>query len=251
MAVEYTHTDAFRGATFRDADLTGATFRDCDLTQVRIVGSEVTDLRVSGHGGRVGRVVVDDVDVTAFVGAELDRRHPERVQLRAMRTADDYRAMWDTVERLWSDTIARAERLPETARHERVDDEWSFAETLRHLVFAVDTWVGRMIVAEPMPHHRFGLPPTDHPSAGAPELGIDLEARPSYAEVMAVYAGRRARMRRVVGAVTDTELERIRTAVPAPAWGLESHSVGDCLRVVMEEHCEHCRYAMRDLALLS
>ncbi len=110
MADEYTHTAAFRGATFRDADVTGATFRDCDLTDVRIVATEIADFRVSGLHGRVGTVVVNDVDVTAFVTAELDRRHPQRVQLRAMRTADDYRAMWDTFEGLWSDTVARAER---------------------------------------------------------------------------------------------------------------------------------------------
>jgi len=136
----------------------------CDLTQARIVGSQVAGLRVSGFGGEAGTVIVDDVDVTAFVAAELDRRHPERVQLRAVRTADDYRAMWDTIERLWSDTVGRAERLPERALHERVDDEWSFVQTLRHLVFAVDVWVGRMILGEPMPYHRLGLPPTDYPA---------------------------------------------------------------------------------------
>jgi hypothetical protein len=48
-----------------------------------------------------------------------------------MQTADDYRTMWDTIEHLWSDTVARARRLPEDARQERVDDEWSFVETLR------------------------------------------------------------------------------------------------------------------------
>jgi DinB superfamily/Pentapeptide repeats (8 copies) len=250
MAAEYTHTDAFRGATFTDADLTGATFRECDLTQVKIVGSQVADLRVSGFGGATGAVVVDDVDVTAFVAAELDERHPERVQLRAMRTADDYRAMWDTVEALWSDTVARAERLSETAHHERVDDEWSFVETLRHLVFAVDVWVGRMLLDEVAPYHRLGLPPTDYPDTGAKELGIDLDARPSYAEVVALHADRRDQMRRVVDAVGDTELEQVRTAAPAPAWGVESHSVGGCLRVVMREHCEHRRFAMRDLTAL-
>ncbi|WP_319460007.1 DinB family protein [Micromonospora sp. RTP1Z1] len=83
--------------------------------------------------------------------------------------------MWDTVERLWSGIVARAERLPEAARHERVDDEWSVVETLRHLVFAVDTSVGRMVLGEPMPYHRLGLPPTDYPTAGTTELGIDGE----------------------------------------------------------------------------
>ncbi|MEH0820975.1 MULTISPECIES: DinB family protein [unclassified Micromonospora] len=122
-------------------------------------------------------MVVDDVDVTAFVAAELDRRHPERLQVRAMRTADDYRAMWDALERLWSDTLARAEQLPEAVRHERADDEWSFAETLRHLIFAIDVWVGRMLLGEEKPYHRLGLPPTDYSRQDAAELGIDLEAR--------------------------------------------------------------------------
>lgn len=57
-------------------------------------------------------------------------------------------------------------------------------------------------------------------------------------------------MRGVVENLTDAELKQIRTAVPAPAWGVESHSVGACLRVVMREHGEHCRFAVRDLALL-
>lgn len=249
MSEAYTHTEAFRGATFSDADFTGATFRDCNLTGVRIVASDVADFRVSGLHGRLGTIIVNDVDVTAFVTAELDRRHPERVQLRAMRAAGDYRAMWDTVERLWTDTLTRAEQLPESARHDRVDGEWSLVETLRHLVFADDVWVGRMILDEPA-YSPLGLPPTDYPAPRLPELGIDPDARPSYAEVVALHADRRARMRDVLGALTDGELAEIRTAVPAPAWGQESHPVGACLRVVMEEHCEHRRYAIRDLALL-
>ncbi len=97
MAADYDRTDAFRGASFTGADFTGAdftgaNFRDCDLRQVKITDSWLVDVSVSGL---VGNFVVNDVDVTAFVEGELDRRHPERVQLRAMRTADDYRAMWD------------------------------------------------------------------------------------------------------------------------------------------------------------
>lgn len=38
-----------------------------------------------------------------------------------VNTAADYRAMWDTIERLWSDIVARAERLPEPALDERVE----------------------------------------------------------------------------------------------------------------------------------
>ena len=119
MPDEYDATTAFRGAQFTGVDFTGATFRDCDLRRVKIVDSWLVDVNVSGL---IGDVVVNDVDVTAFVEAELDRRHPERAQVREMQTADDYRTMWDTIERLWSDTVARARRLPEDARQERVDD---------------------------------------------------------------------------------------------------------------------------------
>jgi uncharacterized damage-inducible protein DinB len=249
MAVEYEKAD-FRGASFRGTDLTGATFRECDLSQVRIVASEIVDLTVSGHSGAIANVVINDVDVTAYVMGELDKRHPERVQLRAMTTADDYRAMWDTVERLWADTVARAEKLPESAREERIDGEWSFVQTLRHLVFATDVWVSRMALGEEAPYHRLGLPPTDYPATGADELGIEPDARPSFEEVLQVRAERMALVRRTVDALTDADLEELRTAAPAPAWGVESLPVGTCLRVVMEEECEHHRYATRDLFLL-
>jgi len=244
---EYQNTDAFRNASFTSVDFSGAKFRDCDLRNVKIVDTWLTDVDISGL---VRNVVVNDVDVTAYVEAELDRRHPERVQVRAVKTADDYREAWATLERLWSETVARAERLPEPAREERVDDEWSFAETLRHLVFATDAWVSRTILDEPMPYHRIGLTHTGYPPADAAALGVDLAARPSFAEVLQVRADRLALVRRVVDGLTDSELERPCTRTPAPGYPEESRTVGRCLRVVMDEECEHRRYAVRDLAVL-
>jgi hypothetical protein len=241
------NNDALRGASFTVADLSGAKFVDCDLNQVKIVDSWLVDVNVSGY---VRNFVVNGVDVTAFVDAELDRRHPERVQLRQMKTADDHRAMWDTIERLWSDTVARAERLPEPALHERVDDEWSFFETLRHLVFITDSWASRTVLDEPMPYHRLGVTQTAYRPTDAAALGIDLDARPSFAEVMTARTDRMALVRGIVNGLTSTELERTCTRAPAPGYPEESRSVADCLGVVMEEECEHHRYAVRDLAAL-
>jgi len=175
MAEEYAHTATFRGARFTESDLNGATFRDCDLRNVRITSSAVDNMHISGFDGRAGTVVVDDVVVTDFVAAELDRRHPERVQLRAMRTADDFRTMWATLEGLWADTLARAEPLPEDLHHERVNDEWSLVETLRHLVFAIDSWVGRVVLGEPAPFHRLALPHTDFPADAPAQIGIEVD----------------------------------------------------------------------------
>ena len=248
MTDELDHT--FRGARFRSADFSGTTFRECDMRQVRIVGSEIAGMYISGFAGEIENLIVNDVDVTAFVKGELDRRHPERVQLRAVRTAVDHRAMWVTIERLWSDTLADVQQLPESAREAKIDDEWSFVETLRHLIFATDIWVSRMVLGQPMPFHRLGLPPGDYPAEHAAGLGLDIAARPSFSDVMEVRADRMALMRSILADVTDTELEAMRTGEPAPGWGEQSLSTRRCLRVVLNEECEHHRYAVRDLALL-
>jgi DinB superfamily len=238
---------AFRGASFLVADLAGAKFVDCDMRGVKIVDSLLVHVNVSGY---VSDFTVNGVDVTSFVADELDRRHPERVQLREMQSADDFRAMWGTVERLWSDTVTRAGLLSESARHERVDDEWSLVETLRHLVFITDSWARRTVLDEPMPYHRLGLPQTAYRPADAAALGMDLDARPSSAEVLAVRADRMELIRGVVAALTDSELLRPCTRSPAPGYPEEARSVGDCLGVVLEEECEHHRFAVRDLAVL-
>jgi hypothetical protein len=237
----------FRGARLTGADFTGATLRDCDLRRLKVVDSWLVDVNISGA---IANLVVNDVDVTAYVEAELERRHPERVQLRQMRTAGDHRAMWDTIERLWSHTVARARRLPEPTRHEQVDDEWSFVETLRHLVFATDAWAARTVLDDPMPYHRLGYTQTGYPPEDAAAIGIDLDARPTFDEVMEARADRMAVVRRIVDALTDDELDRVCGRSPAPGYPDEPRTVRQCLRVVMNEECEHHRYAVRDLAVL-
>ncbi|MGH3505676.1 MAG: DinB family protein, partial [Nocardioidaceae bacterium] len=181
------NNEGFRGARFMVADLTDARFVDCDMSRVKIVDAWLVDVDVSGY---VSNFVINGVDVTDFVAAELDRRHPERVQLRSIRTAEDFRAMWDTIERLWATTIARAAQLPEAMLHERVDGEWSFIETLRHLVFITDSWASRTILDEPMPYHRLAIPQSAYAPADAAALGMELEAHPSFAEVVAARSDR-------------------------------------------------------------
>jgi hypothetical protein len=237
----------YRGARFTGADFTGASFRDCDLRNLKVVDSYLLDVNVSGI---VVNFVVNDVDVTEFVEAELNRRHPERAQVQGAQTADDFRAVWGTLERLWAEAVARARRLPEPARQERVDDEWSFVETLRHLVFCTDAWASRTVLDDPMPYDRLGYTHSAYPTADAAAIGIDLEARPSFDEVMAVRADRVALVRRIVDGLTDDDLTRQCARSPAPGYPEESRTVGACLRVVMIEECEHHRYAQRDLAVL-
>jgi DinB superfamily len=238
---------AFRGARFYVRDFTGAKFIDCDLTNVKVVDASLVDVDVSGY---VEKLVVNGVDVTDFVATELDRRHPERVQFRQAETADDCRAVWDTIERTWSETIERAQQLPDQALYERVDDEWSFVQTLRHLIFITDAWASRTILDQERPYHPFGLPQTWYPSQDAAALGIDLEAHPSFKEVMQVRGERMAVVRRIMDSLTADEMERLCARSPAPGYPDEERSVVECLAVVMDEEIEHHRYATRDLAVL-
>ena len=54
----------------------------------------------------------------------------------------------------------------------------------------------------------------------------------------------------MVAALTDAGLDEFPPVSPAPEWGEESHSVRPCLDVMMDEDCEHRRFAVRDLAVL-
>jgi hypothetical protein len=188
--------------------------------------------------------------VTDFVSAELDRRHPERVQFREGQTAGDVRAMWDTIEWLWAQAAERAGRLPAAALAEQVGEEWSFEQTLRHLVFITDAWASRTVLDEPMPFHPLGLPQSWYPAAAAAALGIKVTAQPGYAEILAARADRMGVMRGIVAGLTNDGLGRPCQRSPAPGYPDEERAVAECVAVVMEEEIEHYRFAVRDLAVL-
>jgi hypothetical protein len=240
-------SEQLRGARIDTADLRGARFTDCDLTGVTIRDGCLVDVSISGY---LSNVTVNGVDVTDFVSAELDRRHPERVQFREAETADDVRAMWDTVERLWAQAFERAGRLPAAALTQQVNEEWSFAQTLRHLVFITDAWASRTVLDEELPYHPLGLPQSWYPPSDAAALGIDLSAQPGYADILAARADRMAVMRRIVAGLTDDSMGRHCQRSPAPGYPDEDRSVIDCIAVVLDEEIEHYRFAVRDLAVL-
>jgi hypothetical protein len=240
-------SEQFRGARFDVADLRGARFTDCDLTGVTIRDCWLVDVSISGY---LSNVTVNGVDVTDFVSAELDRRHPERVQFREGQTADDVRAIWDTIEQLWAQATQRAGRLPQAALDQQVNEEWSFSQTLRHLVFITDAWASRTVLDEEMPYHPLGLPQSWYPAEDAAALGIDLSAQPGHAEILAARADRMAAMRRIVAGLTDDSLGRLCQRSPAPGYPDEERTVIDCIAVVMDEEIEHYRFAVRDLAVL-
>jgi hypothetical protein len=251
---EFSEAD-LRGARFADSDLSGARFRNCDLSgaQLREVDLTHTVLRgvELGHVeiyGEIEDVTVNGVDIGPLIEAELDRRYPDRAKMRP-EDPDGFREAWTIVGRLWDETVARARRLPPELLHESVDDEWSFTETLRHLVFATDAWIRRGILGDPSPWDALGLPWDGMPDT--PGVPRDRAARPSLDEVLALRAGRMATMRDVIGGLTAESLAGQTTPVEGPGWPRPvSYPVRTCLRVVLNEEWEHRLYAERDLAAL-
>ena len=233
------------GARFHDVDLTGAHFNLVDLTGVKIRGAAVVDVDISGE---IENVRVNGVDVVPLVEAELDRRYPDRPKMRPT-DADGYREAWDILERLWGETVDRARAMPPEQLHERVDDEWSFIETLRHLVFATDAWVRRAMLGDPSPWHPLDLPHDE--MADEPGVPRDRNARPSLDEVLALRADRMATVRKVLGELTDDALARATEPVTRPGYPPpESYPVPRCLLAILSEEWEHRLYAERDLAVL-
>ncbi|MFI6318961.1 DinB family protein [Nonomuraea sp. NPDC050556] len=235
---------SLRDATFRSVDLSGAQIRGALLNGTRLRGVELVDVQISGE---LRNVVVNGVDVGPLVEAELDRRMPERAKMRP-DDADGFREAWAILERLWAGTVARARSLPEEALHRRVDDEWSFVETLRHLNFASAAWVERMILGDLSPWHPLDLPWDEAP--GWDGIPWDREARPSLDEVLKVRADRQAAVGGVMAALTGERLGSV-VVRTEPGWPrVESFPLKECLRIVLNEEWEHRLYAERDLTLL-
>src|SRR6476646_6080593 len=92
------------------------------------------------------------------------------------------RATWAALEDEWAKTITQAQALPEDRLHESVNGEWSFVQTLRHLVFAMDKWFTAPILGEGF--HPIGLPNSG--SVDFPWPGLEDDRSPSYAEALAV-----------------------------------------------------------------
>ncbi|WP_244927766.1 DinB family protein [Nocardioides sp. W7] len=227
-------------------ELCGATVREVDLTGTRFVGVQAETLELSGE---FGRLLVNGVDVVPLVSAELDRRHPERLRLRPTDVAG-YREAFTVLEELWVGTVERARALDPALLDERVDGEWSFVETLRHLVFATECWVGRALLGDPSPWHSLSLPCDGMEDApGAPR---DLAARPALGEVLELRADRQATVHRALEAITDEQLTMTCTVPDGVGWppAGEVLPVREPFDVVINEEWWHRQFAERDLAVL-
>ncbi|MGZ4756760.1 MAG: DinB family protein [Acidimicrobiia bacterium] len=231
-------------------DLSGSRFERVNLAGSRIhgaflIGTKVTDAFVHSLdvSGDIQSLVVNGVQVAEYVRAELKRRHPELGDLESQDVPGLQRA-WVKLQDIAAATLEAARALPPDAVDESVDGEYSYLQTLRHLVFATDRWVTGPVLGEADHFHRLGYPYDSAPlSERAP---LDLDAHPTLDEVLEVRAERAGFVDALVRGATDESLARV---VDSPDGG--TTTVGDCIRVVFIEEWWHHRYAGRDLELLA
>ena len=245
-----------RGSRFERVNLTGAEFRASDLTGARFRGVDMS------------RVVMRGVELCR-------RRHPRRDRepddQRCRRRAAHRRRARPALPRPGQDAPDRPRRLPRGVGrpraavgrdrrtgpplppellHESVDGEWSFIETLRHLVFATDAWVRRAILGDPSPWDPLDLPWDEMPDT--PGVPRDRDARPSLDE--RARAAPRPDGDRAAGRRRASPTSRW-TATPNRSRGRAGRSpaatrcVSACC-VILNEEWEHRLYAERDLDAL-
>jgi hypothetical protein len=242
----FTPSDDLRGAEFIDTDLTGARFIGADLSGVVMRGVQVEAADIDAPWLYEGEfLLVNGVDVIPFVEAELNRRFPGRADRRS-GDPDGLRTAWSALERTWASTLERVAAMPADTVDVSVAGEWSFAQTLRHLVHATDMWLGRAVLELAQPFHPLGLADT-----GTQDDGFDMSdpaaVAPSYAEVLEAREGRVAMVRDLLAHASPGELAEIRRNPHDPD---EEETTLSCVQVILEEEWEHLRYALRDLGVI-
>lgn len=257
----FTGADDLREAAFVRTDLRGARFVAADLSGVVMRGVEIPGAEIDSPWLFDGAALhVNGVDVVPFVEAELNRRFPGRAERRAT-DPDGLRSAWAAIERTWEATLESVAAMPPGTVDVAVDGEWSFAQTLRHLVFATDMWLGRAILGAEQPFHPIG--PLDNPFDSTPESASDSAfvsdakregqwtvsaAAPSFDEVLHVRARRIAMVRDFLAAATP---ELLASSRPNPHDAARQETVLSCLHTILDEEWEHHRYAVRDLETIS
>jgi len=239
----YSGGQEFEGATFVGTSFKGATLRSSDVSGVTMRAVDLGGLDIDSHDLFFGSLIVNGVDVVPFVDAELNRQFPGR-ELQKAQTLKGLRDGWDAVQAAWEKTVTDT---PPEMVDAHVEDEWSLSETLRHLVLATDAWLHGAIMRMEQPFHPIGLIFT-----GAAEMGFDLSIfqaeAPAFEDILAVRTERQQMVSNFLATATPELLAEERDN---PWGGGDWHpTVGDCVRVILEEEWAHLRYVRRDLALL-
>ncbi|MFC0673032.1 DinB family protein [Brachybacterium hainanense] len=247
--VIYDGPQDLRRAVLIDVDLSGARLVRTNLAGATMRGADVTGTEIDSPWlleDEGATLVINGVDVVPYLQAELDRRWPGRA-LRHAEDPEGLREAWTALEATWRRTIDQALAMPDGSVDAKVDGEWSFSQTLRHLVMAIDTWLGRAVLRREDALHPIGQPHADYEADGY-DMSVFAPGIPDIGAVLAVLDEKFTMVRSFLAEATADVLEAPRRSPWDPR---REVSVRSCLHVILNEGWEHHRYAVRDLEELA
>jgi hypothetical protein len=223
------------GKRFENEDWSGAYFHNVDFSGSRVQEGNFDGASFSGFAGSLK---INGFEVWPLIEAELVRVHPEYAEVRRPPLdAEGCGRAVDVVLGQLDETTARVMNLSDEQRRQRVDDEWSALESMRHLVYVIDVWLRTVIRGEADALDPIGLPNTADPP-------IDPDVDPTFEDVHAVWMQRADLLRTYVHAIDPDELDH------PPAGPDYEPSIRDALWVIFYELWWHNHYMTRDLATL-
>ena len=228
-----------KNARFVEADFSGARFHGVNFSNVKISDAWLFNVDISGL---VGNLSVNGIDVSAYVEAELNKRHPERLLLVPF-DPDGMRTAWEAVERFAAATLDRARAcLPTTSTSRSTT---SGRTSRRSDISCSQPTAGSPAPCSPRPNpfHPLGLPnpPIDEVP---PPCSISTPSRPSTRCWPSAAGGWTASPNTSSASTPTSSPGRCRHRTAA------STSVMSCLHIVFREEWWHDQYANRDLAIL-
>jgi hypothetical protein len=229
--------------SFTDADFSGARFVRCSFDRATLRGVTLSNVTIDGE---VDSLIVNGVDVAPFIETELNRRFPGR-ELRNATGAAQLRESWKKVQAAWHDAVTLVQALPPHVIDTGVDGEWSFLQTLRHLVMATDVWLRGAVQQINPPYHPIGQPFAEYATDGY-DMSHFTETTPTLQRVLEVRADRQHMVTEFLNTARDTDLTEQRIN----PWAHDhTVTVGRCISVIISEEWEHLRFALRDIDTLS
>lgn len=245
MSQTFEHCD-MAGSVFRDVNLGGAVFEDVNLAGATIRNANLEGMRI--EDANIDGLTVFGFRVDALIEAELDRRDPERARLK-MRDPYDPEAVREVMARLEELRAAFRQRLRATdagllaARPSA--DEWSALENVRHMLFAEDLYLNRLMLQNDKPWNRLGLLP-DFLLSREGYAGVGSEPSDDVETVLAAWDALHADLRAFLVDLTSEKLH-------SPARNLDGElirTVGEILQGLANHDLGHIRQAEAALAAL-
>jgi hypothetical protein len=206
------------GKTFENQDLSGAVFSCVNLRHA--VFNDVNLEKASIRNVNLANASIEDANImgmTVFgfridelIEAELDRRDPERAQLRMDDPYDptSVRRVMEMLEQRRDVFRATLRSAPPDHLCKRpAKGRWSAIEHTRHLVFAEDLYTNRWILRNDEPWTRLGLLPA-FLAKRAPFADVGSEPCDDIETVLSAWDAIHARTQEFVRTVTAAGLRR-------------------------------------------